>query len=187
MSVQSKLSSPSITPSVFTELYGNKSLNLQLFKTILDQIGETVVVSDLQPRIIYVNSFIERHTGYKMEEVIGQNPGIFKSGLTPIDTYKDLWRTIKSGKIWQGELINKKKDGSLIYEQSTISPIRNSLGEVTHYVATKRDITQQIKDRSLIEKHILELERFKNATVDLTLEMKKLEEENKKLRLKKGS
>lgn len=101
-----------------------------------------VVITDTEGSIEYVNPKFENVTGYRLEEVRGQNPRILKSGHTSIETYKELWNTIKSGKTWKGEFYNKKKNGDFYWESVSISPIFNSNNELTHFLAVKEDITE---------------------------------------------
>ena len=91
-------------------------------------------------------------TGYSQEEVIGKNPRILQSGQTPRSVYEDLWKTILAGKVWKGEFINKKKDGTLFWESVTISPSKNEKGIITHFVAVKEDITERKKAQETLQK-----------------------------------
>ncbi len=93
--------------------------------------------------IEYVNPAFSEVTGYSSDEAIGQNPRVLKSGNLPESFYKELWDTILSGNIWQGELINRKKNGEEFWESASISPIVNVEGEITHFVAAKADITER--------------------------------------------
>ena len=107
----------------------------------INQAGEIIFITDRDGRILYVNSAVEGITGYHQEEVLGQNPRIFKSGHHPIDFYQDLWGTILSGQTWRGRIVNRRKDGSLYTEEATISPIRGEDGNVNYFIAVKRDVT----------------------------------------------
>ena len=100
----------------------------------------TVVVTDTDGKILFTNPVFSRITGYEPHEVIGKNPSIFKSGYHTKEFYEELWRTIKSGQIWEGEFYNKKKDGSFYWEKAIIAPVFNE-SEITHFVCTKEDIT----------------------------------------------
>ena len=111
--------------------------------TAIEQCAETIVITDLEGTIKYCNTAFERTTGYSKEEAIGQNPRILKSGRQDTQFYERLWAAITSGNVWAGTLVNKKKDGSLYEEDATISPIRDSSGRITGFVAAKRDITEQ--------------------------------------------
>jgi diguanylate cyclase (GGDEF)-like protein/PAS domain S-box-containing protein len=103
----------------------------------------SVVITDVEGRIEYVNPKFSQLTGYSIDEARGQNPRILKSEQTPETTYPNLWDTIRAGDTWQGQFVNKKKDGTLYWESASISPITNEKGEITHYIAVKEDITAQ--------------------------------------------
>ena len=109
----------------------------------VDQSLESVIVTDLEGRIEYVNEGFVQSTGYNREEVIGKNPRILQSGKTPQETYQSLWTALREGKSWKGELINRRKDGSEYTEQASISPIRDDAGNITHYLASKEDVTEK--------------------------------------------
>ena len=117
----------------------------------------SVVVTDKNGTIEYVNPTFRKVTGYTANEVIGQNPNILKSGDTPESYYKELWNTILSGKVWRGEFKNKRKNGKEFWESASISPIKNEDGEITHFVAVKEDITEQKKIRASLRKSELQL------------------------------
>ena len=107
------------------------------------QTSESVVMTDLTANILYVNPAFERITGYTLEEVTGHNPRILKSGIQPDPFYRKLWATLSAGETWQGELVNRRKDGSLFTEEASITPIKDEAGETTGYVAVKRDVTAE--------------------------------------------
>ena len=117
---------------------------LKLSKGI-EQSSATIVITDIQGNIEYVNPAFCLTTGYSEEEAINQNPRVLKSGSHPAEFYSDLWRTIVSGKVWKGEIHNKKKDGTLFWEWATITAIKNDKGEITNYIAIKEDITDRKK------------------------------------------
>ncbi len=108
----------------------------------IEQSPVTVVITDAQGIIEFVNPHFTSMTGYTAEEAIGQNPRILKSGDTKPEVFTDLWRTITTGNIWEGEFINKDKAGSLFIEQAKISPITDAQGEITHYIAVTEDVTK---------------------------------------------
>ncbi len=118
--------------------------------TAIDQSGEMVIVTDREGTIQSVNPAFERITGYSREEIIGQNPRILKSGGQDALDYRELWDTLTAGRTWKGRLVNRRKDGSLFDEEATISPIRDLSGEITHYVAVKRDITEKLKTERML-------------------------------------
>lgn len=101
----------------------------------------SVVITDKDGNIEYVNRKFCELTQYDISEVISQNPRVLKSGKHEDRFYEELWQTIKSGKEWHGEFCNKKKDGSLFWERASIGPIKNAQGEITHFVGVKEDIT----------------------------------------------
>ena len=116
---------------------------LRQLSRAVEQSPASIVITDLEGKIQYVNSRFSQVTGYSSEEATGQNPSILKSNQTPSRTYEDMWRTIIAGGEWHGEFINRKKNGELYFEFAMISPIANSEGVVTHYLAVKEDITER--------------------------------------------
>ena len=117
----------------------------RLLQRAMEHSANVVVITDARGNIEYVNPQFTRSTGYDPVEAIGNNPRILKSGETPAEVYAELWRTILSGKNWQGLLHNKKKSGELYWESATISPVLDAEGVVTHFVAVKQDITERRK------------------------------------------
>ena len=111
----------------------------------VEQSPESILITNTNGDIEYCNPSAVRNSGYSKEEILGRNPRIFKSGNTSDDVYKNIWNTIKSGNVWEGEFQNRKKNGDLFWEASSITPIHASSGKITHYLAIKRDITDQKK------------------------------------------
>lgn len=109
----------------------------------VDQSTESVMITDADARITYVNPAFERVTGYAIYEAIGRNPSFLKSGLQTPWFYDAMWAALSNGLPWTGDLVNRRKDGTLFTEETVISPIRNPLGATTSYVAVKRDVTQE--------------------------------------------
>lgn len=107
----------------------------------VEQSPATVVITDLQGEIVYVNPQFTELTGYTFAEAQGENPRILKTGHTPPDVYRQMWQTIQSGGVWRGEFLNKKKNGELYWELAVISGVKDNYGNVTHYVAVKENIT----------------------------------------------
>jgi PAS domain S-box-containing protein len=114
----------------------------RLFAAI-EQSADTIVITDADGAILYANPGFERITGYSRKDAVGQNPRVLKSGRHDKEFYKELWDTIKSGRVWEGRFVNKKRDGSLYEELATISPVRDSSGAIVNFVAVKRDITKE--------------------------------------------
>ena len=109
----------------------------------VEKSAESVVITDHQGNIEYVNPAFERISGYRASEVIGKNPRLLKSGKQPKGFYKEMWATILDGNSWQGEFVNKKKNGDIYYEAATITPIKDEQGKVSHFVAMKNNVTAQ--------------------------------------------
>jgi len=144
LDVSGKFSGVIITLDDVT-LRRNSEDELNLLGTAIEQSGECIVITNENGIIQYVNPAFEEISGYSQEEVLGKNMNIVKSGKHDNAFYKELWDTIKEGRKWNGRFINKKKDGSLYEEESSISPVRDGAGNITNYVVVKRDITDQIK------------------------------------------
>jgi two-component system cell cycle sensor histidine kinase/response regulator CckA len=111
----------------------------------VEQSPVSIVITDLNGEIEFVNPKFCQITGYSAGEVIGMNPRIIKSGETPPEDYRRLWATIASGDVWHGEFHNKRKNGELFWESATISPVKDREGAITHYMAIKEDITERKK------------------------------------------
>ncbi len=124
----------------------------------VEQSPESIVITDIEGRIEYVNDAFVHNSGYPRAEVIGRNPRLLHSGLTSAESYRDLWDTITQGRAWHGELINRRKNGEIYYEISTISPIRQPDGRITHYVAVKEDITEKKHMGQELDRYRLHLE-----------------------------
>ncbi len=110
----------------------------------IEQAAETILITDTQGVISYVNPAFETSSGYSAAEAIGQTPRLLKSGKQNDEFYRHLWDTLKHGEIWQGHFSNKRKDGKIYEEEATITPIRDGHGFITSYVAVKRDVTREI-------------------------------------------
>ncbi|MEI7485281.1 MAG: PAS domain S-box protein, partial [Ignavibacteriota bacterium] len=109
----------------------------------IEQSPVTTVITDIKGNIEFVNPKFTETTGYTADEAIGKNPRILKSGFTPVHVHKELWDTILSGKNWQGEFQNRKKNGELYFESAVISPVKNDEGTIIRFLALKQDITQR--------------------------------------------
>ncbi|OGV52732.1 MAG: hypothetical protein A2017_14935 [Lentisphaerae bacterium GWF2_44_16] len=123
----------------------SKEEDLNLITAALEAAASAVVITDIQAHIIWANYAFADLSGYSLDEVIGKKLGFFKSGLYNSFFYKALWDTILSGKVWHGEIINKKKDGAYYYEDLTITPVRHESGKITHFIAIKQDISSRKK------------------------------------------
>ena len=129
---------------------------LQLQTAALEATANAMVITDLAGAISWVNPAFTRSTGYALDEVMGQNPRVLKSGKHDPSFYRDLWETILAGRVWQGELINRHKDGKLRPQETTITPVRGAGGEITHFVGVKQDLTE----RKRAQEELRSLSRF---------------------------
>lgn len=131
----------------------------KLFMAV-EQSPESIVITDLDARIEYVNESFLRNTSYTREEAIGSNPRILQSGLTPDAAYREMWAKLVQGEPWSGELINQRKDGSAYSEFATIAPIRQPDGSVSHYLAIKEDITEKKRMSEELDRYRAHLEEL---------------------------
>ncbi|MEA1878866.1 MAG: PAS domain S-box protein [Bacteroidota bacterium] len=127
------------------------SEQIDVLNNSVKQSPVSIVITNKDGDIEYVNPKFEEITGYSLAEVYGENPRVLNSGTTEMASYQDLWETIMDGRVWQGEFKNKKKDGSFYWEQASISPVKNKAGEISHFVAVKEDITE----RKILDKELL--------------------------------
>ena len=115
---------------------------LRKLSQAVEQSPASVIITDLQGQVQYVNPKFCQVTGYTREEVLGKSPSLLKSGEFPPEEYQKMWAVLARGEQWRGEFHNQRKDGTLFWELASISPIRNQYGKITHYVAVKEDITE---------------------------------------------
>ena len=109
----------------------------------LDQSVSSVIITDPNGTVEYVNPQFTRTTGYTADEVLGSKANRLKSGRTPNTKYRELWNTIHAGEVWQDELLNRRKDGELYWDQIAISPVKEADGRITHFVSIQHDITER--------------------------------------------
>ncbi|MDK2973444.1 MAG: hypothetical protein PWP23_3199 [Candidatus Sumerlaeota bacterium] len=120
--------------------FGSARLN-----EVVNQTGESVVITDLKGRIVYVNRGFERMTGYSFEEVKGRDPSILRGNLESSADTRQMWQAITAGQVWHGRFVNQRKDGSELIEDATVFAIRDAAGRLVNYAAVKRDVTEQVK------------------------------------------
>lgn len=121
--------------------------------TAVGQVDEAVVITERDGRIVYVNPSFCRVSGWQADEVLGQTPAILRSGLQGDAFYGDLWRTISSGEVWRGQLVNRRRDGTLYDAELTIAPVFDDAGAITNYCAIQRDVTARVA----AERHLRDL------------------------------
>ena len=136
---------------------------LRALSMAIEQSPLSIVITDLDANIQYVNPHFLHVTGYSREEAIGQNPRILQSGLTSRETYGELWNTLTNGQIWRGEFVNKRKNGEFYWEEVHIAPVMDSAGAPMLYVAVKLDITQRKQAEEELKRSNAELEQFSYA------------------------
>jgi two-component system sensor histidine kinase EvgS len=158
-----------------------KSANDQLSKLSLavEQSPESIVITDLEGRIEYVNEGFVHATGYNREDVIGRNPRLLQSGGTPPETYVALWNALSQGRPWKGEFHNRRKDGSEYVEFASVTPLYQPDGSISHYVAVKEDITERKRIRIELDRHQQHLEELvESRTVELSTARREAEAAN---------
>ncbi|VAW51108.1 diguanylate cyclase/phosphodiesterase (GGDEF & EAL domains) with PAS/PAC sensor(s) [hydrothermal vent metagenome] len=134
-----------ITQQYFDELQMKK------MSSALEQTADMVLIADKQGIIEYVNPMFEKITGYSKDELIGKTPNILNSGEHEKDFYKNMWKTILRGDVFTDVLVNKKQDGSIFHQDEIITPLKNDDGEITHFIATGRDISKRIENQKRLQ------------------------------------
>jgi PAS domain S-box-containing protein len=118
---------------------------ITLQSTALKATANAIMITNDEGRIIWVNPAFCSLTGYLAEEVLSGQPSMLKSGKQDPDYYRELWQTIRAGRVWHGRLINKRKDGSEYIDEQTITPLLNDRGQVTHFIAIKQDVSERVR------------------------------------------
>ncbi len=129
----------------------NNQNQIRILSSAVEQSPVSIVITDINGNIEYVNPKFSQITGYSLDEAIHQNPRILKSNTKSSDDYKQLWDTITNGREWHGEFLNIKKSGETYYESASISPIFDENGKIANYIAVKEDITARKKDEQQIK------------------------------------
>jgi PAS domain S-box-containing protein len=125
----------------------------------LESAGDGVMVTDLQGTILHVNRALEQLSGYPRDELIGQKPSLFKSGLHPDEFYKKMWDSVLARRAWQGELTNRRKDGRLVEVWLTVSPVVDGQGQLTHLTGILRDASE----RKLLERQLMQAQKMQGV------------------------
>jgi len=136
------------------------------FQQIINNSPVSILTTDIGGNIVYVNPFFSHITGYTLEDVVGKNPRILKSNFYKDDDYKELWRTISSGEVWNGTFRNIKKNGEEYWESAIIAPVKNSDGRITNFIGVKQEISEQL----YLKEQLQESENEKIQNFEKTLE-----------------
>ena len=134
----------------------------------VEQSPASIVITNPDGAIEYVNPRFEQVTGYSRAEALGKNPRILKSGVTPAETYQVLWDTILAGGEWRGELCNRRKNGELFWEHAVISGLKDARGHVSHFVGVKEDITERRRaeqEQAVMREHLTQVQRMESIGV----------------------
>jgi PAS domain S-box-containing protein len=131
----------------------------------IEKSAHTVIITNNKVEIEYVNTYFTELTGYSSDEVTGKNPSLLSSGYHTARFYKNLYKTLKTGEVWQGEFLNRKKNGDLYWENASITPIRDDEGAISHFIGIKQDITEQKRQIEAIKESEIKLREL-NASKD---------------------
>jgi len=129
--------------------------HIGLLSAVVEQTADTVVITDRDGLIEYVNPAVEQTTGFTAGELIGKTPRTFRSGAHTHAFYADLWTTLGEGRVYRGTLVNRKKNGDVYYAEQTITPIRDSAGTIVHYVSVGKDMTDRRRAAEQESRHLL--------------------------------
>jgi len=125
--------------------------SLRLLNSAVQAAANGVVITDTNGTIQWVNAAFTTLTGYSAEEAIGKNPRVLKSGQQSEAAYRELWNTVAEGRVWRGELINRRKDGTFYHEEMHITPVCDASGKITHYIAIKQDVSERVRNEAQLQ------------------------------------
>jgi len=126
--------------------------------TAIEQAAESIIITDPDGIIQYVNPAFSTITGFARDEVLGRNPRVLKSGTHDTTLYQSMWQTLGQGHVWRGRLINKRKDGTLYTQDTTISPVRDNQGKLVHFVAVTHDISENL----LLQEQLMQAQKMES-------------------------
>jgi diguanylate cyclase (GGDEF)-like protein/PAS domain S-box-containing protein len=136
----------------------------------LDATANGIVIADVNGNIVWANPAVTQLTGYSLVELLGQNPRLLKSGKLGLEFYQEMWETILDGRVWHGDVINRRKDGSLYYEEMTITPVRSEDGTcITHFIAIKQDVTTRREVERKLQETIALQQETEARLLELTI------------------
>ncbi len=125
---------------------------MRIQSATLEASSSGIVITNRKGKITWANPAFSQLTGYSMAEIMGETPRIFNSGQQSPEFYAQLWKRILSGEAWEGEIVNRRKDGSFYVEEQSITPTRNRKGEITHFIAIKHDVSQRKWEKEKIQR-----------------------------------
>lgn len=136
----------------------------------LDAAANGIVITDLSGKIVWANPAVTQLTGYSLEELLGGNPRLLKSGKMEPEFYQEMWDTILGGSVWHGDVINRRKDGSLYYEEMTITPVRSEdEARITHFIAIKQDVSARREVERKLQETIALQQETEARLLELTI------------------
>lgn len=134
----------------------------------LQAVANCVIITERNGCIKWVNPSFTRLTGFAFEEAVGKDPRILRSGAHDTNFYRKLWDTILSGQVWEGVMVNRRKDGTLYEEEMTITPVPDEAGKITHFIAIKQDVTERKKAERAMETYAQSLEQTTRELTEIT-------------------
>ncbi len=143
-SVASQLSMVIKQKKIDEEIH-KRNIELARLTQVIEQTVESVIITDTEGEIVYVNPTFERITGYSRSEAIGRKPNILKSGEHDISFFQEMWTTIRAGTIWRGQIINKRKDGTRYIDESIIIPVKDETGKIVNFAGIQNDVTHAVQ------------------------------------------
>lgn len=152
--------------SLLEDLEAPEQVRIRLLATAVQAASDVVEITDPQARLQYVNPAYEAALGFAPEEVVGKTPKeLVRSDYHPPEYFREIDRTLSAGEVWRGLLVSKSKDGRLVYFEAAIAPIKDARGRMTHHLAVKRDVSEQLKRERALEETNRALEQAKDAAV----------------------
>lgn len=147
---------------------------------VVEQMGDALMITDRRGVIQYVNPAFEQHLGYTKEEIVGETPRVLKSGVHDAAFYRALWETVLAGRVYRGTMINRHKDGRLVHEEKTISPVRDEAGRIVLFIATGTDVTARCAAEAEVRRSEESLrtmnEELEHRVAERTLELARANE-----------
>lgn len=147
----------------------NEQLKTQ--SAAMNSAANGIIITDINGKVTWVNPAITRLTGYNFDEMVGNQLRMLNSGLQSADFFKDMWTKIMNGEVWHDEVVNRRKDGSLYHEEMTITPVRDSQGQISQFVAIKNDISERKRLEAVVKKANERMEEELNVAKEIQMSM----------------